>query len=133
LGFYLWLQDAHKPQKTEVTWPNIWANYLERALSSTWPPVTEVQGYGDGMPSPFTFSKCTVRNWNGRWGWTFKPNFRNLGARFHIWSFLGGCCQGLARLVPYPYLSLRALRTVATRGNPPWISLDGPRISRDMG
>jgi hypothetical protein len=33
--------------------------------------------------------------------------------------FLGGCCQGLARLVPYPYLSLRALRAVATRGNPP--------------
>ena len=33
--------------------------------------------------------------------------------------FLGGCCLGLARLVPYPYLSLRALRAVATRGNPP--------------
>jgi hypothetical protein len=33
--------------------------------------------------------------------------------------FLGGCCQDLAWLVPYPYLSLRALRAVATRGNPP--------------
>jgi hypothetical protein len=46
-------------------------------------PVTEVQGYGDGMPGQFKFSKCTVRNCDGRQSYrTF--NRKKMYERFHM-------------------------------------------------
>jgi hypothetical protein len=44
-----------------------------------------------------------------------------------------GCCQGLARLVPYPYFSLTRTMCSCNAWQHSLNILGYPRISRDMG